>query len=417
MLKQLLKQIWTQRKTNTWLWVELLIVFLCLSYVVDYLHVTGSTYYSPLGYHIDHVYHIKLAEVPSNSPDYLPDLESEVREEQFLSLLERMRTYPGIESVSLSNGSFPYNTSHSTGLRRIDSTGVHGNVYRVSAQYFKVFRVTDKNGQIDPLVGAAMQERTMVINEEAEKKYLEEGVDPMNAGMKNFNGTEPYITVRAVCADTRYDEFSTPYPSYYECRTESGLWKMNGVDIDVCVRVSKDADSEEYVKTLRKDLKNLLRVGNFYLMEIISFDDIRNNYYRGNGKINNVKTHMAGLAFLSLNIFLGVIGTFWVRTQQRRSEIGLRLALGSSYSGIRKLLISEGLVIFILAAIPASILAGNLFFNDIMNSSPGIPFTITRFLIGQIITCIIIILMIVAGILSPAHQAMKIKPAIALHEE
>ena len=37
-----------------------------------------------------------------------------------------------------------------------------------------------------------------------------------------------------------------------------------------------------------------------------------------------------GMGFLLLNIFLGLLGTFWFRTQQRRSEIALHKAHGAT---------------------------------------------------------------------------------------
>ena len=39
--------------------------------------------------------------------------------------------------------------------------------------------------------------------------------------------------------------------------------------------------------------------------------------------------------FFSFNVFIGLMGTFWFRTRHRRSEIALRMAMGSSRSRIR----------------------------------------------------------------------------------
>ena len=49
---QLLKQIWNERRSNGWLWSELLIVFVVLWYVVDWTYVTARTYYEPVGFDI-----------------------------------------------------------------------------------------------------------------------------------------------------------------------------------------------------------------------------------------------------------------------------------------------------------------------------------------------------------------------------
>ena len=66
------------------------------------------------------------------------------------------------------------------------------------------------------------------------------------------------------------------------------------------------------------------------------------------------------------------MGTFWFRTRHRRSEIALRMAMGSSRSRIRSRLLGEGLLFLVLAAIPALIICGNLVMAEgIMTEQAG----------------------------------------------
>lgn len=58
---QLLKQIWNERRSNGWLWVELLIVFVVLWYVVDWTYATARTYYEPVGFDITDTYYLELS--------------------------------------------------------------------------------------------------------------------------------------------------------------------------------------------------------------------------------------------------------------------------------------------------------------------------------------------------------------------
>ena len=162
-------------------------------------------------------------------------------------------------------------------------------------------------------------------------------------------------------------------------------------------------------------MKEQLRTGNFYLLDISSFNDLRENYYRSNGKINDVKIRIAALGFFLLNILMGVIGTFWIRTQQRRSEMGLRLALGSTRANLRILLIGEGILLLVLAIVPSAVINANLAIMGILTDT--MPATAMRFLVVQSIVFVLIVIMIVIGVCLPAHQVMKIEPAEALHEE
>ncbi len=130
-----------------------------------------------------------------------------------------------------------------------------------------------------------------------------------------------------------------------------------------------------------------------------------------------MKTHIAGILFLLANILLGVIGTFWIRTQQRKSEVALRMALGASKMDIRKHLIAEGMLLLFMAVIPATIIYGNIIYLDVIKVMDESPFTVDRFVIGQLLTLLLMSIMIVAGIYFPSRQAMGIQPADALHEE
>lgn len=416
MIKHLLKQIWTQRAVNAWLWLELLVVAVCLAYVTDYLYVTAKIYYSPLGTDVEHVYRVDLAEVAPESKEYLATENDSTRTEHLFDVLARLRAYPGVEAVSVSDGSHPYNQRSMSGSRGIDTTWVHAYIYRVSPEFFRVFRITDKQGQISPLVSAATQQNVWIASAESERQFAQSGVVAQGSGIKEWGEEEPHRTVAAICEDVRFNDFNPVYPVYYECYSEAEIVNTRGVRTEFCVRVSPEADDAGFASRFRKDLKTQLRLGNIHLLEITSFGDIRDNYYRSGGQINDVKTRLAALGFLLVNILLGVVGTFWIRTQQRRAEVGLRLALGSSHTGIRRLLMFEGLLLLGLAAIPALIISLNLGWADLLGSDL-LPFTITRFIMVEAITLILMGLMIVAGIYLPARQAMKIQPAEALREE
>lgn len=417
MIKLLIKQIWTQRNINMWLWIELIIVSLCLSYITDYLYTTAKVYFKPLGYDTGHVYRIYLSEVPEKAADYIPDRDTETRVQDVFAALARMRTYPGVENISMSSYSHPYNMGFSSGIRGIDSVWIHGNVFVVTPEYFKVFRIADTHGNIDPLVQSATQERALIISEEASKKFLDKGINPLNEGIKNFGGTEPYRTVRGICHDVRYEDFRDVYPMYYECFSEAEMAKNDISRIEFSIRINPKDDTPGFLSDFRLAMKDQLRVGNIYLLDITSFSDIRANYYRRTGTVNDVKTHLAGLAFLMLNIFMGVIGTFWIRTQQRRSEIGIQLALGSSRERICSSLIAEGIILLVFATIPAMIISGNILYYRLSDYPVEYGFTFSRFFMGQLITFILIALMITISVLIPARQAMKINPAEALHDE
>lgn len=108
MIRHLLQLIWNQRKQNAWLWAELLLVSVFLWFLVDYLYVMGRTYTAPLGFDIRHTYSIVISSLSERSPDYIPKEKRERPDGvHLLTALDRIRTYPGVESACLTDGGMP----------------------------------------------------------------------------------------------------------------------------------------------------------------------------------------------------------------------------------------------------------------------------------------------------------------------
>lgn len=183
--------------------------------------------------------------------------------------------------------------------------------------------------------------------------------------------------------------------------------------VTVSLRVSEDAD-KGFAEKLMDDADRLYQVGNLYLLDITPFVHLREICELED--MNEWKTQLCVLGFLLLNIFLGVIGTFWFRTQQRRKEIALRLAMGSPRRGIFSYLMYEGILLLTLAVIPATVIAFNIGYAELVDVG-RMPFDTGRFLSALVVTWMLMALMIVAGIWYPAYGAMRVHPAKALHDE
>ena len=185
------------------------------------------------------------------------------------------------------------------------------------------------------------------------------------------------------------------------------------IGLELCVRVREGQDND-FIEKLKADSESQFRVGNIFISEIRSFKDIRRNYQQA--WTNDIRNYVMGMGFLLLNIFLGLLGTFWFRTQQRRKEVALRMALGSSRRGIFSCLMYEGVLLLTLAAVPAAVIAFNIGYAELVDVGK-MPFDAGRFLPALALTWLLMALMIVAGIWYPAYGAMKVHPAEALHDE
>lgn len=112
MNKLLLKQIWNERRSNAWMWTELLLVSVVMWFIVDTMYVKLHTYFEPRGFDISNTYWIRVGTLTANSPEYIqPSTRQVSAGTDMIELLERLRRHPDVEAVSLSYNSFPYNGS------------------------------------------------------------------------------------------------------------------------------------------------------------------------------------------------------------------------------------------------------------------------------------------------------------------
>lgn len=415
-MKQLLKQIWNERRVNSWLWAELLIVFVVLWYVVDWGYTNAVTYYESLGFDITDTYQVTVTKKTEKSADYItPENATQTGGQDIIDLVERFRRLPEVEAVSLSRNAIPYCGSNSGTGWRIDSTVVWPLKRPVTPDFFRVFRYESADGKgYQPLI-EALKRGEYVVSANLLRDTPLADLPMINKTFFNVDDSTETYRVGAVSQKVRYNDFWAGYSDKYVSMivTEESISHMADAHwYELCIRVNPG--TTDFPARLMEMSDSQFSIGNLFISKVESFKDIRRHNL--SNMMNTVKTRMWMMGFLLVNIFLGIIGTFWFRTQQRRSEIGLRMALGSSRAALWKLLMDEGLMLLVLAFIPAVIICISLGRLDIISTWPQ-AFTAMRFIIGVIITLLFMALMIVLGIWYPANQAMKIEPAEALHDE
>lgn len=420
-MKTILKQIRSEWHSNFFLFVELLLVFVVLWYIVDWTLVTTRVYFAPMGFDTEHCYDITVSKLTPQSAAYNPDLTTDNDMEDLLQLVERLRHRPGVEAAALSQNCYPYNEGSNGIDIGIDTVVIRTHLLWVSPEFFRVFRysATDE-AEFDKMVEALRNNNTVVSSNLA---YEHPELKMIDAA--SLQGQEVMLLNDSV--RSRIGAVGSPvrWSHFYTSEEWGGSFAALHLDIDrmkkyadprylnLSIRVTPEED-HDFMNRLMNDADRLYRIGNLYLLNISSFDDLQE--FSELEDMNELKTQLCVLGFLMLNIFLGVIGTFWFRTQQRRKEVALRMALGSSRQGIFSRLMSEGVLLLTLAAVPAAIIACNIGVAELV-SVDKMPFDTVRFLSGIGVTWALMALMIVAGIWYPARGAMKVHPADALHDE
>lgn len=417
MLKQIFTIILNQRKSNFWILAELLFVAVCLWYIIDYMGVLHTVKNIPLGYEIENTYRVDLSERIEGSDQYIsPENKTTTTGEDLLTVMNLIRQYPNIESVSLSVASQPYAATpySQTFYRKLlyKEKGLSAQEYRVTPSFFDVFKTQSVDGKD---LKQAFDAHSVVISSNMTNELVEDNDAIGKYILIGENGQEKQITAEYV--PVRWTEYFKANYSFYTLLSEDEIVKNVNPDnlsqMELCIRVKSNTGSD-FIDNLIKDMGPKMMVGNIYLMDVRPTSYIREGAIMPEESTVLVRSLLFG--FLIINIFLGVSGVFGLRTQQRQSELGLRVALGSTKIKLQLIVIAEGLLLLTVVIVPVIIIALNLGLFELVHID-WLAFGLARFICGIAVTYVIMAVIILVGVWYPAYRTTKINPAEVLRGE
>ena len=412
MNKKLIKQIRNEWASNIWLFVELLLVSVVMWFIVDYVYVQAAIYVQPRGFDTSNCYKIEMGMLTETSPYYIPNRTQEETQDDVRQLAERLRLRPEVKAIGFGQAAHPYNGSNGSVSIQIDTLTEQYTFRRsITPGFIEVFRYEGVNGESPEQLAELLEANAVMSSEDVFKYTYDKNLTPY-IGKEAILFADSTKSFRLVASlkPIRYDDYTE---SSYSLTTLLPLSWYNAY-LELCVRLHPDQDID-FIEKIRKDSESQYRIGNVYIANVKSFKDIRRTYSQY--MTNELRNYFFGIAFLLLNIFIGLLGTFWFRTQHRRSEIALLMSVGATKRSIFTRLITEGFIILCLATIPAIIIDFNIANAELNEWYNNATLEAGRFIITVLISFALIAIMMLIGILIPARRAMKIEPAEALRDE
>ena len=210
MIIHILKLIRSRMGGSGWILAELLVVFVVIWFMTSYFLMMGKSWYEPVGYDLEGVYHAVLAVRPSNSPSFVTYEEGgDEAARDVERIVERLRGHADVEAVALSVSSLPYTLSWSGSRVTRDSVSVSVRLMTVSPDYFRVFGIRPASGESPERLGEALsgtrEGRDRVISAELARR-LYGTTDAIGADIYLHGDTLPGHVV-AVTGPVRNDEF------------------------------------------------------------------------------------------------------------------------------------------------------------------------------------------------------------------
>lgn len=404
MFTSIIKQIWNRRRSNAWLFVELLVVFCLLWYVVDYQFTAMYVTHEPKGYDTQHVYHVSIAINPNLRQAY----QGEHWEECYLQVFKQVSAYPGVESACYYGGTIPYEEGSIYQGYTVDSIHRYiANIRMVSKGFFDVFKVDLLQGSPSRWDVGDYPRPAIVSKDLADSLFARHPA--IGASFFDYYAPDKKYTIGGIAARTKLTEYDRYAPFIYVPAED---WMLTEWAPMLAVRVNEDMD-KGFVDRFTADMRNL-SIGPFYFSQIKSYDEAKAIFDSNTN--NYLRSSLALVLFFIFNVALGVLGTFWFRTKKRKGEIGLRLALGASHRDVFREFLLEGVIMLLMAVVPALVICLNIWHADLTVNVWMNP-TLFRLAATMGITLSIMLFIVVVAICYPARQATKIQPAVALHEE
>lgn len=426
MFGHIFKIIRNNYRANILLIVVMLIISTILWYSMDIFYCTWRVQQKPLGFEWEHVYHVKAGVIPENAPEWddTPKDKYEITAD-FITIYDRIKAHPAVESACYTYWHTHYVWMNRTGQIAMsgDSTFYGSYIRMVSPSYFTVFRVKGADGSsyeefTRRAENADVKNADVIITEDfasillGGRDKVVTGNEMVNKHIKQVGHWRDSVKVAAVCESQKYNENTVYMPAVYFIH-EFNQWSTTYYPgPDVFIRIKPDADNIDFAEKFKEEMKSQLRVGNYYLDIVEPMSELREAHLANDR--SELYTTISIAVFFLVNIILLVFGTFWLRTQQRNEEIAVRIAMGASRTNIFGMLVGECLLLMTMAFIPSMILSYNL--DGIVETHP-VKWSIERFLIGEGLTFIVLLLISFVSVYIPAKRAMKVQPAIALHGE
>ena len=439
MIKIIYKQIWNQRRMNGWIFIELLIAGFFLWTVIDPVYVLTVRHLMPKGYEEKGRYILNLgAYMPGHG---LRDttVTAEEAKAAYLRCVRLTKDCPEVASICIANNSsFPNSMSFNGNQFFPDTASVTANKY-VHVQHYQAF--ANEGSDIFRTYGIkdVRTGEDMILPEDAHTQYeyyisedlaLELFGTTDAVGKKIYSGNKQSNKVGGVFKNVKHRDYENYYNLAIMVVPDVYAWSPDSYHLanSIVFRLKDGVDTEAFEKRFKAEVAPHMKTGNFYFRSLTPFTEARKAGAETYGIYNKLRLQYSLAAFALLCIFLGMVGTFWIRCNARRQEIGLMRSLGASAGKIRFQFYGEAALLVSLAFVCIlPVLAhvakvNGMYSGTALYSTEGLTTNawqegMPHFAMVSIITYLLLLGVAVIGTAIPVARASKVLPADALRDE
>ncbi|MEM7375093.1 MAG: FtsX-like permease family protein [Bacteroidota bacterium] len=388
MIRHLFILIWNRKRQNALMILEIFLAFLILFAVLTFVYHSMSRYSKPLGFDTEDIW-IAMINVPRGT-DSLSIVSTKEQ------LKQAITSFPEIQAASFSNSVTPFGGSVWSTSSDDNGFELSTNMVRADEDYDDLYNLNliegkwptkaDYEGKYDPIVVSKKLKETYFKDTSIIGRVL------VINGEKQVLGVVDHFKYRGEFEEEdNMTFFSLPIHS------------IDGTTLQMRI---KPGTSPEFEETVNQTIKRIAKDWDFVIT------NLENRRIRQSRETwIPIVALLSICGFLVINVALGLFGILLYNIRKRRSEIGLRRAVGASPAGIISQFMLEILILSTLGIIAGLFFAAQLPIMKLFEVANPI------YLWAMLSSAGVIYTLVILCTLYPSSQASMIHPAVALHEE
>ena len=395
MNRQLIKKALKKRKGRTLLIIEFILAFIIVFTLFIFTFKSIENYFRPIGFRYENILDIG-AGVLENQEEAQPD---SVKEELVNQIANVLKGQPDIESYTMISGFAPFGIPGEVKEVFADDYRSRASIWKADDTFADVMQLQLDAGRWFSNKDNASKNPPVIINRElAARLSLDVGHTLILADKEH----QIVGVVRAFYPNNtkRYEGLfirNTPGDVHFEPDV-SFLARTSASDIDARFII-------RYHELVGSVVKNQSNKNTF----VFSLEELRRREWSGNIVLVLILGIVVG--FLIINLLLGLVGVLRQNVVRRTQEIGLRRAVGSTRTGIHRMIIGEMYVLLGFSCLIGCFFTMQFYLFNVFKT------TSVHYLLSMVLSLLFLFLMVGLFALHPALKAARIEPAEALHNE
>ena len=396
MIQQFLKLLWKQRSYNS-----LLIIEVSFSFIVLFIFLTASIHFykkykEPIGTDFKNLWAISIYK----TYDVGNDLTDSVKCIKYDRIKEYLLSNPQIKFASKTTyDDFIYAGNSSSTCFDYKKRQYCFDVSRTEPDFAKTTGMNIIEGRWINRDDQYAKTKRVVINKMFKEALF--GNKPA-VGQTISTGENMSTTIVGVIDHIkRHGEFTNESNYMYKPTQLPNDYNESGMLIKIIPPINSDFEA--------KLVNGLRRFDKTFDYRVEQVEQMHQKYM-----LSSLAPIIIGgfvILFLIVNVMLGLFGTLWLNISRRKSEIGLRMALGSSSKKLLLQLLGETYSLALVAILIGFLITSQMFIFNIYN----VP--VVTLVQANLFAVFLIILFCTISAYIPARLAASLHPAEALHEE